>query len=343
MNILSKPYTKRDLPKRILAIRFHALGDVVITLPYLLQLRNSLPANTMLDLLIREETNEIPKSLQLFNNVFSIKGGRNFRKQIFYTVLLFPKLFFRRYDVVIDLQDNVISRSVTKLLMPKAWSVFDRLSPNPAGERTRATIEAIGLGKCYPDSSFVFINKNEGIDLLKKNGWDTKSDLIILNPAGAFESRNWPINNYLEFSKLWLVNFPNTTFLITGTNFIKDKADYLEKKLGENIINLVNKTTPLQAFAIVQQAKFMLSEDSGLMHMAWVSGIKVLALLGSTESAKARPLGTFTAFLDSSDLSCGNCMMKKCRYSDTHCLTRYTPKMVFEKSIHLLNGSVNIK
>jgi heptosyltransferase II len=336
MNILSKPWTKNYLPRRILAIRFHAMGDVVITLPYLQQLRNSLPANTILDLLIREETESIPKSLKLFDKVYSIKGGRNFKKQLIYTFFLFPKLFFRKYDVVIDLQDNVISRSVMRLLMPKAWSLFDRLSPIAAGERTRCTIEAIGLGKCFADSSFKLINKNEGIDLLKKNGWDNKCDLVILNPAGAFETRNWKMFNYVQFAKLWLEHFPNTKFLISGADFIRKKADYLEEKLGYNIINLVNKTTPAQAFSIVQNVKFVLSEDSGLMHMAWVSGIPTIALFGSTQSAKARPLGDFTAFFDSSDLPCGNCMLERCKYGDTHCLSRYSPEMIFKKAINLL-------
>jgi heptosyltransferase-2 len=340
MNILSKPWTKKYLPKRILAMRFHAVGDVVITLPYLQQLKNSLPPNTVLDLLIREETESIPKSLKLFNKVFSIKGGRNIKKQMLYTFFLVPKLFLRRYDVIIDLQDNIISRSVMKLLMPKAWSLFDRLSPIAAGERTRATIEAIGLGKCFADSSFQFINKNEGIDLLKKNGWSNKFDLVILNPAGAFETRNWPIDNYATFAKLWLSNFPETKFLILGTDFIKDKAHYLTSQLGNNFINLVNKTTPAQAFSIMQNIQFVLSEDSGLMHMAWVSCVPTIALFGSTESTKAKPLGTFTDFFDSSDLVCGNCMLEKCIYGDTRCLSRISPQIVFDKAISLLRNNI---
>jgi lipopolysaccharide heptosyltransferase II len=340
MNILSKSWTKDYLPKRILAIRLQAMGDVVITLPYLQQLRNALPPNTRLDLLTREETESIPKNLKLFNKVYSIGGGRNFKKQLLCTFFLLPKLFFRRYDVVIDLQDNIISRSVMKLLLPKAWSVFDRLSPVAAGERTRCTIEAIGFGKCFADSSFKLINKNEGIDLLKRNGWNTKYDLVILNPAGAFETRNWKMFNYVRFAELLLEHFPSTQFLIIGTDFIRNKADYLEKKLGYNVINLVNKTTPAQAFSVIQNAKFILSEDSGLMHMAWVSGIPTIALFGSTQSVKAKPLGDHTIFFDSSDLECGSCMREHCKYGDTHCLSRYSAEMIYEKAMFLLKQNI---
>jgi len=44
MNIPHKPWTKTKLPRRILAIRTQAMGDVMITLPYLQHLRRSLPA-----------------------------------------------------------------------------------------------------------------------------------------------------------------------------------------------------------------------------------------------------------------------------------------------------------
>ena len=348
MDILAVRWKKAFAPKRILAIRLQAMGDLVITLPYLQQLRNTLPPDTVLDLLTREEVDEIPKHIHLFNRVYSIRGGRNVRKQFLYTSWMIPRLFIKRYDVVIDLQDNIISRLVSKSLMPKAWSLFDRLSPVAAGERTRMTIEAIGLGKCFPFTHFSLTNKEEAIQLLRNNGWKENRQLVILNPAGAFESRNWPLENYVKFAELWLVNFPDTQFLLLGTDFIASKSAYLAKQLGNRMINLVNKTTPAQAFAIVQEVKFVLSEDSGLMHMAWVSGIPTMALFGSTQSEKARPLGETSRFVDSNDLECGSCMQVVCRYGDTHCLTRYTAEMIFEKSIPLLqlkqsSGSAEIK
>lgn len=336
MDILSVKWKKAHAPKRVLAIRLQAMGDLVITLPYLQQLRNTLPPGTVLDLLTREEVDAIPKHMHLFNRVFSVRGGRNVRKQLLYTCWLIPRLFLKRYDVVIDLQDNIISRLVSKSLMPKAWSLFDRLSPVAAGERTRATIEAIGLGKCFPVNHFSLMNKQEAIQLLRENGWKEDHHLVILNPAGAFETRNWPLDNYVQFAALWLKSFPDTQFLVMGTDFIASRSAYLEKQLGNRMINLVNKTTPAQAFAIVQEVKFVLSEDSGLMHMAWVSGIPTMAIFGSTQSEKAKPLGETSLFVDSADLECGGCMQAVCRYGDTHCLTRYTAEMIFEKSIPLL-------
>lgn len=325
------------MPARILAIRLQAMGDMVITLPYLQYLRRIMPPGTIIDFLTREEVDTIPRSILLFDKVFTIKGGRSLKKQLFYTGLLLPHLVLRRYDVVIDLQNNIVSRIVRKTLVPKAWSVFDRFSAIPAGESTRLTIEAIGLGKCYADENgFRFKTGNDNTDLLKENGWDGISELVVLNPAGAFITRNWPVENYTAFAELWLKRFPQTQFLTIGVNTISEKASLFKTKLGNRLINLVNKTTPVQALAIIQKAKLVVSEDSGLMHMSWVSGIPTLAIFGSTKSSRSCPLGDHSLLLHSSDLPCGNCMLEACAFGDVHCLTRYTPELVFEKALTLI-------
>lgn len=336
MSIIAKRWQKKQWPKSVLAIRLQAMGDLVITLPYLQALRNSLPPETTLDLLTRKEVDPIPKSLKLFNHIYSIRGGRNFKKQCIYAFLLLPKIIMKRYDVVLDLQNNLISRTTKKVVRPEAWSQFDKVSPLSAGERTRLTIEAIGLGKITATYKYQFKSDLNAEEILKANGWNGVSDLVIINPAGAFPSRNWSLENYAKFTISWLKRYPFTQFVILGTNTIMTKAAYLEINIKE-LINLTGKTSAAQAFAIIQQAKLVLSEDSGLMHMAWISGVSTLAIFGSTRSDWSRPLGEHSFFLDSSDLPCGNCMLINCKYGTTQCLTRFTPEFVFEKAVELMN------
>ena len=335
MIIVAKPWTKKNAPKRILAIRLQAMGDMVITLPYLQYLKNHLPENTILDFVTREEVDSIPKSITLFDKVYSIGGARSFKKQFLYTLLLLPRLLLNRYDVIIDLQNNEVSNLIRRSLFPKAWSSFDRFSPVAAGERTRLTIEATGLGTCDIDPNFIV---KDATEILLNNGWNESNELIVLNPAGAFENRNWPIDNYVSFAKLWLQQFPDTQFLIMGTNFIGEKAAYLKNKLGDRSIDLTDKTTPAQAFSTLQKTKAVISEDSGLMHMAWVSGIPTITIFGSTRSDWSRPLGKNSFFFDSSDLECGNCMQFFCKYSDNHCMTRISAEIVVEKAVALIKN-----
>ena len=101
-------------------------------------------------------------------------------------------------------------------------------------------------------------------------------------------------------------------------------------------MNLVGKTTPSQALAIVQRASLVLTEDCGLMHMAWVSGVPTLALFGSSRHVWSAPLGHHTLCLHSGDLECGACMEPTCRYGDVHCLTRYSSEDVVEHAVILI-------
>jgi len=334
-NIPAKQWTKKGPPKRILAIRLQAMGDVVITLPYLQALRSSLPAATALDLLTRKEVDPIPRNICLFDKIYSIGGKRNFKRQLISTLLLLPRLLFRRYDVIIDLQNNILSEITRKTIRPDAWSIFDKVSSIAAGERTRLTIEAVGLGRICIDHRFRLKEAGNADIILKNCGWNGTDKLVVLNPAGFFETRNWDIQNYVQFARLWLDQFPDTKFLVLGTSLIAEKATTLKKELGDSLFNLVNQTTALDAFAILQQSSLVLSEDSGLMHMAWVSGIPTMVLFGGTRSDWSRPLGDHSFFLDSSDLPCGNCMQATCRFGDVHCLSRYTPERVFGYALSL--------
>ena len=116
---------------------------------------------------------------------------------------------------------------------------------------------------------------------------------------------------------------------------IAEKAQYLKSQLGNCLLNLVNQTTTAEAFSILRKATLVLTEDSGLMHIAWVSGVPTLALFGSSRSVWSQPLGEASLCLHSADLPCGECMEAECCFGDVHCLTRYTPKMVFGKAREL--------
>lgn len=312
------------------------MGDVVITLPYLQSLKNNYPG-TRIDLLTSKETDNIPKNLMLFGKVFSIGGGRNFEKRMMSALVLLPLLLAQRYEMVIDIQRNALSRWIRKLIRPLAWSEFDKFSRFPAGERYREAIEAAGFKGIQIARNLKLKDESAGHWLLKSAGWQPGYSLVLLNPAGFFETRNWPLNNYIEFARLWLNRFSdNTQFLLLGVDSMNEKAEFLSAELHPFVINLVGKTTPAEAFSILPKVDFVLTEDSGLMHIAWVTGRPTLALFGSSRSDWSAPLGDHSVCLSSADLPCGECMEAVCRFGDVHCLTRYSPEQVFHESQKLL-------
>jgi len=322
-------------PRRVLALRFQALGDTLITLPYLQSLRREHPG-MRLDFLTRSEVAAVPRALALFDDVVVFGGGRNTWRQLIAVLPKLPRLFMRRYDVVIDLQNSRLSRLVRRLLMPCAWSAFDRFSPHAAGERTQRTIAAPCDWKVSLDTG-LRLRRNDAHALLAARGWRPGTELVVLNPAGNLPSRSWPIESYCDFARHWLAQRnPHTKFVLLLVPAMRAKAARIAHELGDACIDLTGAADQVQAFSILGTSQFMLSEDSGLMHMAWIQGVPTLALFSSSRKDWSRPLGARTECLDSSDLSCGPCGLVHCRFGDNRCLTRYSAEQVFELARHLL-------
>jgi heptosyltransferase-2 len=331
------PWSSTTPPMKILAIRLQAFGDVVITLPYLQALQSLLP-KAQIHFLTRDEFSALPATMTIFRHVFTLRGDRNPRRQWLHAVALLPSLLREQYDVILDLQRNSLSRIIRKTLRPKAFCEFDRFSLQSAGERTRGAIQKLGIAHLPEVLPGLTLRDNDtGWNKLQASNFDPGKKLIILNPAGNFITKNWPLEYYARFARLWLETIDTQVqFLILGTESLQAKAEYLKNWLGKDLLSLVGATTQIEAFTILRHADLVLSEDSGLMHLACAARVPVIALFGSTTSVWARPWGPVSACLDSSDLECGECSQPICRFGDIRCLTRHTPESVLKTAQDIL-------
>jgi heptosyltransferase II len=336
-----KPWTSSTPPKKILVIRFHAFGDVVITLPYLQVLKNIFPA-VEFHLLTREECADIPRHAVMFEKVYGLEDRRDTARLIAAAVALSPRLVRERYDIVLDLQRNTVSRFIRRVLSPASYSEFDRYSPRSAGERVRRTIDALRIA-ALPEELPTIALRPTPIDDRKwySAGYTRGEKYSIVNPAGSSDTKNWPITHYERFIELWEQTMTDKAHvMLIGTGRLAEKVRYLKKRFGGRIIDLVDATSATEALHLVRNAQFVLSEDSGLMHLAWISRVPLVALFGSTPCDWSKPLGTTSVCLDSSDLECGNCGQPQCRFGDVHCLVRWTPEFVVETARRLLRTQV---
>ncbi len=338
-HIAYKSWKGEKSPKKILIIRLQAIGDVVIMLPYIESLREKLPKGTIIDLLTRKEAENIPTNLQLFDTVYSLGGGRNTKKQLLWFLFMYPRLLLKNYDILLDLQNHNLSKVIRFLLRIKSWSVFDRTSTNYAGDRYKNTINALNIVDVQFKKITSFKKTNEA-EFLLKYGLTKGEEYVVINPAGAFDNRNWQLDNYVAFCKLWLEKVNSKTkFIVLGISKITEKATYFQEKLGDNIINLVDKTSAIDAMRILKHVKLVVSEDSGLLHMSYAVGTPSIGILGSTRNDWTNPNLPHTYFFNSSDLPCGNCMLEKCKFDEIICLPRIKPEDVLNAAIDLLKKS----
>jgi ADP-heptose:LPS heptosyltransferase len=160
--------------------------------------------------------------------------------------------------------------------------------------------------------------------------------LIVLNPAGAFPGRNWPLERYREFAELWMSRRGPATFLLLGQPNIAAKAQWLAESLGTRAINLVGQDTPSEALAMLRHARLVLSEDSGLMHMSWVAGTPTIGLFGASRWVWARPHGNYSEAVVACRAGDGICMDGTCRAAPELCLAALEAAPVVELGIALI-------
>ena len=142
-SIRAVPWNSRTHPQKILAIRFQALGDIVITLPYLQALHTLWPS-AQFHFLTREEFGDLPRAMKMFDTVYTISGGRNRVRQCGSAVYLVRRLLQEHYDIVIDLQRNTLSRVLRRIMRPKSFSEFDRFSLRRRGPNEKNGRQAWG-------------------------------------------------------------------------------------------------------------------------------------------------------------------------------------------------------
>jgi len=94
---------------------------------------------------------------------------------------------------------------------------------------------------------------------------------------------------------------------------------------------LAGKTSLLEAMALIAASRGMVSNDSGLMHVAAAFVVPQVAVFGSTSPLHTPPLNARARVLwlkDELGLDCMPCFDRECRFGHTRCLTEVAPARV---------------
>jgi heptosyltransferase II len=104
---------------------------------------------------------------------------------------------------------------------------------------------------------------------------------------------------------------------------------------ASNCLNLAGKTSLVSAIACLFATKFVVSNDSGLMHVAAALGVPQVAIFGSSDPRHTPPLSDRAQVLwlktDPSyqpPLDCAPCFERECPLSHTRCLNDLWPGQV---------------
>jgi heptosyltransferase II len=156
------------------------------------------------------------------------------------------------------------------------------------------------------------------------------TNAVVFCPGAKYgPAKRWPW--YGELAK----RMPEERIVLLGDDDEAETGKAIAASAPNHFINLIGKTTLQEAVSIVAQARLVVSNDSGLMHLAGFLGTPVVAIFGSTSPMWTRPLGD-KARIAKVDCECSPCFSRTCRYSHYDCLKKVTPDQVESLAKQLL-------
>ncbi|MGB0432366.1 MAG: glycosyltransferase family 9 protein [Bacteroidia bacterium] len=110
-----------------------------------------------------------------------------------------------------------------------------------------------------------------------------KGEYIVVNPNASDLriERRWPLENFKLLIEKLRIKYPKQKIVLVGA---PNEAEYVAKLHSyfkdDKIINTAGKTSFEQLIALIQNAEFVITNDTGPMHLAAACGVRTIALFG---------------------------------------------------------------
>lgn len=292
---------------KFLIIRFSSIGDIVLTSPVVRCLKSQFPEAEIhfltkkrnADLLV---ANPYIDKIKLFNESLSET---------------IQDLKAENYSYVIDLHSNLRSFRVKLALKVKSYS-FNKLNIR------KFFLTSLKINT-MPDKHIVdrnmetlqpfnIVNDGKGLDhFIPKEDLMNVNDLpeqyrngfIALVLAGTYATKRMPSIKYRK-----LISESQYPFVLLGGKGEKQIADTILQWGTGNVIDFTGKLRLNQSASLVKNARLVIANDTGLMHIAAAFRKKILSVWGNTSP----DLGMFpylpgegSEILEVTGLSCRPC------------------------------------
>ncbi len=140
----------------------------------------------------------------------------------------------------------------------------------------------------------------------------------------------WPASHYAELARSLYARHGLPVILL-GSGKETALCEQIAAAAPEACRVLAGKTPLLDAIALIAAARGVVSNDSGLMHVAAAFGVPQVAAFGSTSPEHTPPLNRRARVLwlkEELQLDCAPCFERSCRYGHTRCLVEISPGRV---------------
>ncbi len=140
----------------------------------------------------------------------------------------------------------------------------------------------------------------------------------------------WPASHYADLARA-LHRQSGLPVALLGSGKEAALCEEISHAAPDACRVLAGKISLIDAMALIAAARGVVSNDSGLMHVAAAFGIPQVAVFGSTSPEHTPPLNARARVIwlkEELQLDCAPCFERTCRFGHYRCLTGVTPDRV---------------
>jgi heptosyltransferase-2 len=334
---------------KILVIQTAFLGDAVLTLPLIQEIKNKYP-NYLIDVLAIPNTKEIFENSPFVNKVL-VYDKRSEDRGIFALLKLGNKLKKEKYNLIFS-PHRSFRTAILVLLSNVEQSIgFD----NSSLKYVYKTIIKYNIKEHEVLRNLRLINFDEKKDFRnylpilnipesakdKVNNYLSQNSIknfICVAPGSVWETKKYPINYYYEIIKYFINK--GYDIILTGSKNERELCDkFLE--ISPKVKSTAGYFSIIETIELFGKSKLLICNDSAPTHFGMVKDIKVLTLYCSTVAEFGfYPYNSKSKYLSYDNLKCKPCGIHgfdKCPINTFDCGNKLKPEIVIKEAEKLLD------
>lgn len=266
--------------KRSLFVTSNRLGDAVLTtgiLHYMIEQEPDIPVTVVCGALPADIFESIPGVEQVIPIVK--------QKYNMHWIKAAKAAGLQRWHRIVDFRGSIFS------IMPAKHRHIWRGGDDTV-HKTLANARLLGVENPIPPKIIPTVEQDRWAEEIIGS---SSSPLLALAPTANFYQKQWHHQNYLALAQSLTGAegiLPGAKIIIFGAPGEEAQAQPVVDGLSEaQVINMIGKTTPVQAAALLSKADLFVGNDSGLMHSAVAVDIPTVGLFGIGKPVVYGPWG----------------------------------------------------
>ena len=337
--------------KRILIIRTDKIGDVLLSLPAVIAVREAFP-DAYIAMMISPEAKDILAGNEYLNEVI-IYDKKIKHKNALNTLGFISQIRKKRFDIAIILHSttrvNLIAflsgiparigyaRGKMDLLLSEKLGYTKRFGEKHEAEYCLDVLRYIGIDAKLSLPKLNIAEKDREKIKAMLEGCGVKEDykIVIIHPGSSHVSRRWPVENFSKTADILVKDMGLHIVLISSQDPEQMRiAGEVRSLMKNEAIDLCGKTSVGELAALCKRAKLLISNISGPAHIASSVGTPVISIFSGKDKGlgpvRWKCLGSNSVYIHK-DAGCAQCLLENCEKGFL-CLRSITPEEVAEKA-----------